>query len=149
MKLYRIGQQPHIASTAGLGGLYSDGRWHQLGTPIIYTAEHISLAKLEVLANSFKLPLDYFLLTLEVPDDASIKFLEVVDLPTDWNKLPYSRHTARLAQQWIREAKDWLLRVPSVHSTTEYNYLFNPLHPDHAQLRIVSLEPHPFDARLK
>lgn len=149
MKLYRLGQQPHIASTAGLGGLYSDGRWHEIGTPILYTSEHLSLAKLEVLANAASLPRRYFLLTLEVPDDAGVQYLEEADLPPGWNSLPYNKATARLAQEWISAGAHWLLRVPSIHSTNEYNYLLNPLHPDHARLRTVSLEPHPFDVRLK
>ena len=149
MLLYRLGQQPYIASTAGLGGLYSDGRWHEIGTPILYTSEHLSLAKLEVLANAATLPRKFFLLTLEIPADASIQYLEVADLPVGWNGLPYHRKTAQLAQAWIKAATHWLLRVPSIHSSTEYNYLLNPLHPDHARLCIVSIEPHPFDARLK
>lgn len=149
MLLYRLGQQPHIASTAGLGGLYSDGRWHEIGTSILYTSERLSLAKLEVLANAATLPRHYFALTLEVPDTASIQYVEVAALPPGWNGLPYNKATAHLARDWIQTAAHWLLRVPSIHSPTEYNYLLNPLHPEHQQLRIVSLEPHPFDARLK
>ena len=149
MLLYRLGQQPHIASTAELGGLYSDGRWHEVGTPILYTSEHLSLAKLEVLANAATLPRNYFLLTLEIADHASTPYLEIADLPLGWNGLPYRRETAQLAQSWIQAGTHWLLRVPSIHSPNEYNYLLNPLHPDHAQLRIVSTEPHPFDARLE
>ena len=149
MKLYRLGQQPHIASTAGLGGLYSDDRWHEIGTPIVYTSEHLSLAKLEVLANAASLPRRYFLLTLEVPDDASIHCLKETDLPPGWNSLPHNKATVRLAQRWILAGTHWLLRVPSIHATNEYNYLLNPLHSSHSQLRVVSLEPHPFDARLK
>jgi len=149
MRLYRIGQQPHIGSTAGLGGLYTEGRWHRIGQPILYTAEHLSLAKLEVLANASKFPEDYFALTLEVPAETSTCFIEAADLPPNWEKIPYLPATSALAQEWLADAKHWLLRVPSVHSPTEYNYLLNPLHPDHHLLRIVSLEPHPFDSRLK
>ena len=77
MLLYRLGQQPYIASTAGLGGLYSNGRWHEIGTPILYTSEHLSLAKLEILANAATLPKSFFLLTLEVPPDASAHYLTI------------------------------------------------------------------------
>jgi len=41
------------------------------------------------------------------------------------------------------------MRVPSIHSPAEHNYLLNPLHPKHAMLKLVSVEPHPFDPRLK
>lgn len=149
MLLYRLGQQPYIASTAGLGGLYSNGRWHDIGTLILYTSERLSLAKLEVLANAATLPRHYFALTLEVPAIASIQYVEVADLPLGWNSVPYNKATAHLAHGWLQTARNWLLRVPSIHSPAEYNYLLNPLHPEHQQLRIVSLEPHPFDKRLK
>ena len=102
MLLYRLGQQPHIASTAELGGLYSDGRWHEVGTPILYTSEHLPLAKLEVLANTATLPRNYFLLTLEIADHASTQYLKVADLPLGWDALPYRRETAQLAQSWIQ-----------------------------------------------
>ncbi len=149
MKLYRFGKQPYIQDTSGQGGLYHNGRWHHKGTQILYTAEHLSLAKLEMLANSPILPVNYFALTLEVPNSASAKHLEAADLPTDWPSLPYPPELAAIGEEWIREGKHWLLRVPSAHSPAEYNYLLNPLHPEHISLRVLSLEPHPFDKRLK
>ena len=149
MRLYRFGKQPYINDLTGQGGLYHGGRWHQQGTPILYTAEHISLAKLEMLANSPVLPTNYFVLTLEVPAGTPAKLINPVDLPTDWFGLPYPPEVAAITEEWIREGKFWLMRVPSAHSPAEWNYLLNPLHPDHAQLRIVAIEPHPFDARLK
>lgn len=149
MRLYRFGKQPYIQDLSGQGGLYHGGRWHQKGTQLLYTAEHLSLAKLETLANSPILPINYFALTLEAPGDSSIRHLEASELPTDWAGLPYPTELAALTEQWLREARFWLLRVPSAHSPTEYNYLLNPLHPAHQTLRIISLEPHPFDRRLK
>ncbi|OGX92285.1 RES family NAD+ phosphorylase [Hymenobacter coccineus] len=149
MKLYRFGKQPYIQDLSGQGGLYHSGRWHQKGTQILYAAEHLSLAKLEMLANSPVLPTGYFALTLETPDDASTKLVEADELPNGWAGLPYSPTLAALTEAWIREAQYWLLRVSSAQSPTEYNYLLNPLHLEHQGLRVVSLEPHPFDARLK
>ncbi|WP_151087183.1 RES family NAD+ phosphorylase [Hymenobacter baengnokdamensis] len=149
MKLYRFGKQPYIQDTTGQGGLYHSGRWHRQGTPILYTAEHLSLAKLEMLANSPILPVDYSVLTLEIPATASIKLLEAADLPADWYSLPYPPELAAITEAWIKEGKYWLLRVPSAQSPAEHNYLLNPLHPEHQNLRVVSIELHPFDARLK
>jgi RES domain-containing protein len=149
MRLYRFGKQPYINDLTGQGGLYHGGRWHQQGTPILYTAKHQSLAKLEMLANSPVLPTNYFVLTLEVPEGTTAKLINPADLPAGWFGFPYSPELAAITEEWIREGKYWLMRVPSAHSPTEWNYLLNPLHPDHAQLRIVAIEPHPFDARLK
>ena len=149
MRLYRFSKQHRIGDTSGQGDLYSDGRWHRQGTLILYTAEHLSLAKLEVLANSPTLPVNYAVLTMEIPDDAPVKVVGVDKLPANWFGLPYSPELAAITEQWIQEGKYWLMRVPSAHSPTEWNYLLNPLHPDHQRLRVVSIEPHPFDARLK
>ncbi|GAA4010625.1 RES family NAD+ phosphorylase [Hymenobacter fastidiosus] len=149
MLLYRMGQQPYIASLTGQGGLYYAGRWHEVGTLILYTSEHLSLAKLEVLANAPSLPRNYHVLTLEVPDAIPVKQIEEARLPANWRELPYPLELAQLTRAWIEEGQYWLLRVPSAHAPGEWNYLLNPLHPDHAKLRVVSLEPHPFDPRLK
>jgi len=149
MRLYRLGKHPYILDTTGQGGLFHNGRWHEQGTRILYTSEHLSLAKLEVLANASTLPKNYFALTLEVPNDASVKTIAVADLPPNWAAMPYPQELALITREWIEQSTYWLMRVPSAHSPTEWNYLFNPLHPDHAQLQVVSVEPHPFDPRLK
>lgn len=149
MRLYRFGKQPFITDISGQGGLYHSGRWHQQGTQIIYTAEHLSLAKLEALANSPVLPTNYFVLTLEVPDDVATKQIEPANLPADWFGLPYPPELAFITQQWIDEGEFWLMRVPSAHSPAEYNYLLNLKHADHQLLRIISITAHPFDTRLK
>jgi RES domain-containing protein len=102
-----------------------------------------------VLANAPSLPRNYFALTLEVPDTASIRHVTLQELPANWQQMPYPLELAQLARAWIDDGKEWLLRVPSAHAPQEWNYLLNPLHPEHPQLRTVALEPHPFDPRLK
>ena len=97
MKLYRLSKQHRAGDTSGQGGLYSSGRWHRQGTLILYTAEHLSLAKLEVLANSPTLPVNYSVLTLEAPDDAPIKFVEADVLPADWFGLAYPSELASIS----------------------------------------------------
>ncbi|MBD2769644.1 RES family NAD+ phosphorylase [Hymenobacter sp. BT664] len=149
MRLYRFGKQPYITDLSGQGGLYHHGRWHRQGTPILYTAEHLSLAKLEMLANSPVLPVNYFALTLEVPEGTPAKQVDATHLPTSWATLPYPQELANITEDWLTEGKFWLMRVPSAHSSIEYNYLLNPAHPDHRLLKVVSLELHPFDTRLK
>lgn len=149
MLVYRLGKAPYISDTSGQGGLYYGGRWHNIGSQILYTAEHLSLAKLEVLANSPVLPRNYFALTLELPDATPYLQVNPSDLPVKWQQVPYPSELAEIGRAWLEEGRYWLMRVPSAHAPSEWNYLFNPLHPDHAQLRTISLEPHPFDARLK
>ncbi|TGE18077.1 RES family NAD+ phosphorylase [Hymenobacter elongatus] len=149
MRLYRLGKSPYIKDTTGQGGLYYAGRWHEKGTPILYTSEHLSLAKLEVLANSPSLPRNYFALTLEVPDATPIREINMAQLPANWQQMPYPLELAQLTRAWLDEGSHWIMKVPSAHAPTEWNYLLNPRHPAHEQLRVISLEPHPFDPRLK
>jgi RES domain-containing protein len=149
MQLFRITRSIYARDQNGTGGLYEPGRWHNRGTLILYTSEHVSLVKLEVLANSTETPINVSLITLEIPNEVSILSISAADLPIGWNRLPYHPALAKRTIDWITEQKHWIMRVPSVHSPTEFNYLLNPLHPQHHSLKIVSIEPHPFDPRLK
>lgn len=147
--LYRIADARFADDLKGTGGLYAPGRWHRRGTQVLYLTEHVSLAKLETLANSPGLPKNRVLVTVHLPDDASITTVDPSALPEGWQDWPYLEELADMAERWINERKCWIMRVPSAQSPTEVNYLLNPLHPEHATLRLVSIEPHPFDSRLK
>lgn len=149
MFLYRIADNRYATDLMGTGGLFAPGRWHRRGTAILYLAEHVSLAKLEVLANSPGLPTGRVLVTVELPDTPSMITITPPNLPVGWQNWPYLDELADMAANWIQEGKFWIMRVPSAQSFSEYNYLLNPLHPDHQTLKIVSIEPHPFDLRLK
>ncbi|GAA4386277.1 RES family NAD+ phosphorylase [Hymenobacter koreensis] len=122
MRLFRLAKGQYIADISGTGGLYASGRWHEQGTRILYTSEHLSLAKLEALANSPVLPRNYALLELEVPDDAPVKTVRAEELPVNWAALPYPQELALITRQWVEEGKYWLMRVPSAHSLGEWNY---------------------------
>lgn len=149
MKLYRITKTQYATDFGGTGGLYGPGRCHREGTRILYLSEHISLAKLEVLANSRIIPKNQSLVTIEIPDEATITFVDSEVLPIGWKAIPYLEELANISEKWITEQKFWIMRVPSAHSPTEFNYLLNPLHPEHSTLQLISVEPHPFDPRLK
>ena len=150
MLVYRIGSHRRIRDLQGTGGLYVAGRWHQKGTRILYTSSSISLAKLEVLANSVgKIPRSMALITLESPDDAPMLKVEEKQLPQGWYHYPYSTQLIQITEQWLKDGADWIMRVPSAQSPTEFNYLFNPQHPMHAQLKIIEVREEKFDSRLK
>lgn len=149
MILYRITDDRYAADLSGSGGLFTPGRWNRRGTPIVYLTEHVSLAKLEVLAHSPALPQGRSLVTVSLPDEASIIHIDSISLPKNWQNWPYLDELADITERWITERKYWIMRVPSAQSPTEFNYLLNPLHPEHATLKLVSIEAHPFDPRLK
>lgn len=149
MHVYRIANSKYIHDINGTGGLYYPGRWHNAGTPILYTTGTLSLAKLEVLANSLIKPADQSLLILNVPDDIPHKILELTDLPDNWSQYPAPASLVTFTEAWIRENQYLAMRVLSAQSELEFNYLINPRHPDHQRLEIVLIKPEKFDPRLK
>lgn len=149
MRLYRFSPTAFADDLSGTGGLYSAGRWNRKGTRIVYTSDCISLAKLELLANSTTLPDNLSLITLEVPQEATCLVVTQDALPENWQTIPYQPELAVIAERWQKAMTHWLLQVPSVHSPTEFNYLLNPLHPEHKTLKLISVGPHSFDPRLK
>ncbi|MCE6992976.1 RES family NAD+ phosphorylase [Dyadobacter sp. CY323] len=149
MLVYRITSRRYSADLHGTGCLYAAGRWHFKGTQILYTSEHISLSKLEVLANSIVTPQNQVLVTLELPEVGIIKEIDIKDLPADCWRFPYPDSLARVTEQWLDGSTSWLMKVPSAHSFNEFNYLLNPFHELHRTIRIIDVENIHFDARLK
>ena len=149
MLVFRITSKPYATDLLGTGCLYAGGRWHYKGTQILYTSEHVSLCKLEILANSPVIPKNQALVTIEIPDDASVLTFEQQALPDNWWQFPYPDTLASLTEQWIEQGKFWIMKVPSAHSFTEFNYLLNPMHPDHRMAEIIRVEDIHFDKRLK
>lgn len=70
MIAYRLTRREYADDLAGTGGLYAAGRCNHKGTPVIYAAQQPSLALAEVLSHlDFdSVPLDYVLVTIEIPD---------------------------------------------------------------------------------
>jgi RES domain-containing protein len=67
---YRLTRARYANDLSGTGGLYAAGRCNRKGTPVTYAAQQPSLALAEVLAHlDFdNVPLDYVLVTIEIPD---------------------------------------------------------------------------------
>ncbi|QMU27846.1 RES family NAD+ phosphorylase [Adhaeribacter radiodurans] len=149
MIVYRLAKKEYVRDLTGTGGLFGSARWHEKGTRILYTAGSFSLAKLEVLANTKSIPKNYHLVLIEIPDDISHKELTISDLPSNWNSFPHPKELVTFTEQWIKENKFLVMRVPSVHSPFEWNYLINPLHAEANRLKIIEDNAHEFDPRLK
>lgn len=150
MRAYRIGSLKHADTAAkafsGEGGLHGDGRWHHRGRRIIYAAEHLSLAMLEILvhldATSGIQP--YVSWVIEVPTGA---WKTVRDLPPDWRERV--ERTRSLGDAWLESGSPPVLSVPSAVVPGERNCLINPRHPEFSLAWIVSgPEPVTFDPRL-
>lgn len=151
MRVWRICRQPYAANTLdGVGGLYTSGRWHAKGHPIVYTASSAALAALEVLVHVDPLtaPTDLRLLAIEIPDDLSMETMDSTALPIGWNAVPAPAALQTIGTMWLVSGRSAALMVPSAIITVERNILLNPRHPELGRVRVVGDEPFSFDTRL-
>lgn len=103
MLLYRIAKTPYAQDLTGTGGLFGPGRWHREGIRIVYLAERVSLAKLEVLANSRLTPRNQSLVTVKISDDMPVHDISATMSPINWARIPYMQELADITEQWIHE----------------------------------------------
>jgi RES domain-containing protein len=151
MRVWRICRKPYVdAALDGSGGMYTSGRWHSKGNPIVYTASSAALAALEVLVHVDPLtaPADLRLLAIELPDDLSIEVLEPITLPEGWHSVPAPAALQTLGSSWLMSGRTAALNVPSAVIKVERNFLLNPRHPEVQRVRILSDEAFSFDTRL-
>lgn len=109
------------------------GRWHHKGIPLLYTAETASLCILEYLGHitPIQARVPYILLELIINEKQIINLEDIAaELPDDWFSDDGTVITRRIGMDWVTERNSPVLRVPSVHSPYEHNFLINPLHPE-------------------
>lgn len=150
MNLLRLCREKYALPFSGVGASLVGGRWNSRGVEVIYTAENRSLAMAEVVVH-FTLatrPLDYVMLTIELPDNISKDRVEVKSLPENWNAFPHVKRTQQIGDRFFLEQKNCLLYVPSSITQGEYNILINPRHKDFKKIKVKSIEPFPFNERL-
>jgi RES domain-containing protein len=129
----------------GGGAKTSGGRWNRPGTPMLYTSGSIALSMLETFAhhNAAKLPLNRFLVRIDVPDPvwAAADRSLWGNLPVGWNAIPDSKTSHDIGEDWVADGKSALLMVPSVIVEEEANVLINPLHRDAASITATKVRP--------
>jgi RES domain-containing protein len=151
MRVWRICRKPYVDNALdGIGGMYTSGRWHTKGSPIVYTASSAALAALELLVHVDPLmaPSDLRLLAIEIRDDLSTAVLEPTMLPGDWFTVPAPASLQTLGVSWLTSGGSAVLSVPSAVITVERNFLLNPRHPEAQRIRIISDGAFTFDTRL-
>ncbi|NEP45853.1 MAG: RES family NAD+ phosphorylase [Okeania sp. SIO2H7] len=142
--IWRFCHKKHAASAFdGKGFLGGSGRWHSLGTPLVYASATLSLAILETFNQNLEIEnigKNFVFVKAEIPDEVSIKKLEEELLPANWRDLPPSKDLALLGDKWLHSYSTAVLQVPSAIIPHENNYLLNPKHPDFAKIKIYPPE---------
>ena len=125
------------------------GRWHSAGRPIVYLASSEALAVLEVrVPVGPVIPREAFvMLTVSCPDRLVLS-LARRRWPRRWDAVPFRPATQRVGDEWLASADSPALRVPSVHSGSDFIVLLHPLHPEARRATVVSRERYAFDTRL-
>lgn len=147
---WRICKEKRLATAFdGRGAAENPGRWNSAGVPIAYAAESRSLASVEVLVHAEDTSLLDAIRWLVVPVAIEESLVCVPKrFPDDWRTVPAPASTRAFGDEWVGSATSVVIRVPSVVTPGEFNYLINPRHTDFKRLKIGSPEPFSFDLRL-
>lgn len=149
VRAWRIVKAKHLATAFdGEGARRFGGRWNSPGRRMVYTAESVALALLEMTVHADQgLLRSYQLLAVEF-DEAQVTRVEVGDLPSDWRAFPAPHVLQTIGDAWLDAGESLVLSVPSAIVPMERNFLLNPEHPEMASVTIGEPQPFELDVRL-
>lgn len=149
MIVYRLTKPIYADHLSGKGAAIRGGRWNSKGVEVIYTSSNRSLAMAEVAVHlSLELlPDEYKMMSIYIPDDAKVSMIAPDHLDANWVHHPPKSSTKALGDQFVTENSSLLLKVPSVVTRGEFNYLINPYHTRFSESKIIKVEPFLFDLR--
>ena len=147
---WRIVDEDFLGSAfSGEGARLVGGRWNSEGMAIVYTAETLSLSLLEIIVHlEIKHALHYFKVIPISFEEQWVQKIPRDELPLLWHAVPPCFATKTIGDLWVKDALAPILRVPSAVVPQEFNYLFNPNHPDFAVLQIGKPIDLPLDPRI-
>jgi RES domain-containing protein len=117
------------------GAMSAGGRWNPIGTPMLYAAQHLSLACVEILVHLDK---------SEIPRNYVWSAGQLAEAPGFLQFENFASVTACQAagDLWARRVSELAIHVPSVIIPEEFNILLNPRHA--AYNAVIWSEPRPF-----
>jgi RES domain-containing protein len=150
IEAWRLVKTRHLAHAFdGEGARLYGGRWNSPGLGVVYLAESLSLAALEILVHlQSTAPLVAFA-AIPVRFDARLmRSVPAKALPADWRASPPPAALRTIGDAWLAEARSAVLAVPSAVVESERIFLVNPAHPGFARMHRGRPRPFAFDARL-
>ncbi|MVW64236.1 RES domain-containing protein [Massilia sp. NEAU-DD11] len=134
----------------GAGAKATGGRWNRQGNAMLYTATNISLAVLETYVHIKLdgLPLNRYLVRLDVPDAVWKNARDCTNPPVEWDAVPEGMVSLDEGDNWLKQNTTALMIVPSVIVRDEFNVLVNPAHPDMSQISVVKVKKWQYDRRM-
>ncbi|WP_028786681.1 RES family NAD+ phosphorylase [Terrimonas ferruginea] len=150
MIVYRLSREKYKLDLSGKGAAKTGGRWNSRGVPVVYTSQSRALCTTEIAVNSAQgvIPDNYWLVTIELPDDIEILEINISSLPGDWKAFPHPVSTQEIGDAFVRSGGYLVAKVPSVVVPGDFNYLINPMHSLFHKVKINNTEFFEFDKRL-
>lgn len=130
MRMWRLVAKAYSDSAFdGEGAARYTGRWNPRGVRMVYTADSLALATLELAVHLSGARVVYTAIEAELAD-AHVDDLPARQLPRQWLD---DASTQRAGEKWARSLSSLALRVPSAlvdPRSGERNILINPAHPE-------------------
>ena len=146
---WRIVKKKHEATAFdGEGARLYGGRWNSSGKRVVYTAENVSLALLELLVHIDTSLLPTYTLIPVSFNDSVVSSLDPSLLPDDWRAHPGPFELRKIGDDWLESLKSPVLQVPSAVVPQEWNYLLSPAHPESSSIKIGIAIPFEIDLRM-
>ena len=139
----------HDEMMSGEGAYLFGGRWNSKGVRVVYLGSSLAQAAMELLIHVGRADILKGYNKLEVSfSEALVLHIALADLPKDWREPTMASSVRAIGDQWIADNSSLILQVPSVAVAGEYNYLFNPQHPDVSKATFSPITKFTFDPRL-
>ena len=150
MKVFRLSRKKYAIPLSGRGAAIRGARWNSTGVELIYTAGNRSLAMAEVAVHLTlaTMPNDYFMLTINIPEEIAVQEISEKDLPEDWKEFPHPVSTQKIGNDFVLQKQFCVLKIPSVVTHGDFNYLINPNHKGFTKIKVIKMEKFPFDNRI-
>jgi RES domain-containing protein len=149
MKVWRLVSSAYADSAFdGEGAARYTGRWNPRGVRMVYTADSLALATLELSVHLVGARVAYTAIEAEIADGL-IEEVTMRQLAKGWRD--DESVTQRVGERWSRSFASVGLLVPSSlvdPRSGERNLLFNPAHPQHESLSEVQRFDVVLDQRL-
>ncbi|MEO7263489.1 MAG: RES family NAD+ phosphorylase [Ferruginibacter sp.] len=148
MIVYRLASSAYKDDLTGTGAKLYGGRWNSIGFPALYCTQNLSLAVLEILVRTGIniLPPEYSVIKLDIPEKVTVQKILNSKLKPGWKTDIES--TQWMGTEFLRNAKNAVLEIPSAIVDVEFNFLINPIHTDFKKIKLISAEKFEFDKRL-
>jgi RES domain-containing protein len=150
---WRIAAVEYAASPSqmmsGEGAYLFGGRWNSKGVKVVYLGSSLAQAAMELLIHLGRADIlkGYHKMKVFFPEEV-VQHIAPSDLPKDWREPTMASSVQAVGDQWIVENSSLILQVPSAAVSGEYNYLFNPQHPDIDRATFGEITAFTFDPRL-